>query len=407
MRTVSEAPESAPEDVPLLDDLMPWSVPPLRPGRSWVMAPDAASLRRRWEALTGAEDAARREELFRPTRSRTPHSTVAQLPGQPAGTGRIARETGPCPEPVRVLHGAYDQQWLIPDQRLLDVARPELWRVRDARQVFVVEQGRAPGADGPALVATAHLPDGRSPAGRPGRIRPLYRRPGGREANIAPGLADLLADRYGHPVTAEELLCWTMAAARPGQRGAAVPLTADAGRWARGVALGRRMLDVQLRGAHGGERPRLPGGRRPYVRAALPRRPGSLAYEEDGEALLVGGTGRIAPVPRGAWTYAVAGERVLEQWFRRRTEPGEAGTLEALRPAAWPQEWTSELLELVTVLALLAELRPQGAALGSGPLVPASALRAAGVLPPPPASRRPASVLEAREEGPEGQLALL
>ncbi|MFE0773657.1 DNA methyltransferase, partial [Streptomyces sp. NPDC058861] len=37
----------------------------------------------------------------------------------------------------------------------------------------------------------------------------------------------------------------------------------------------------------------------------------------------------------------------------------------------------------------------------------AAALRAAGVLPPPARSRRPASVLDHREEGPEGQFALL
>ncbi len=51
--------------------------------------------------------------------------------------------------------------------------------------------------------------------------------------------------------------------------------------------------------------------------------------------------------------------RVLEQWFAARTAEGEPGTLAAIRPATWPQTWTSELLELITVLALLAELRPR------------------------------------------------
>ena len=40
------------------------------------------------------------------------------------------------------------------------------------------------------------------------------------------------------------------------------------------------------------------------------------------------------------------------------------------------------------------------------PITPAE-LREAGVLPVPSAARRPASVLDAQEEGPEGQLALL
>jgi hypothetical protein len=42
------------DDAPLLADLMPWSVAPLRPGRAWPTAPDPASLRARWDALLKA-----------------------------------------------------------------------------------------------------------------------------------------------------------------------------------------------------------------------------------------------------------------------------------------------------------------------------------------------------------------
>ncbi|MEW2634029.1 type ISP restriction/modification enzyme [Streptomyces sp. NPDC048389] len=396
MRTVT----ALTEDVPLLDDLMPWSVAPLRLGRSWVMAPDAASLRARWDALTRAESDGR-DALFRPTRLRGLHSAVAQLPNQPAGTGRLARENGPCPEPVRVLHGAFDEQWLIPDHRLIDVARPELWRVRDDHQLFVVEAGTA-------VVVSGLLPVGRTPAGRPGRIRPLYRRPGGREPNLAPGLAELLAETYGHEVGAGDFAAWVVAAVEHTPAGYAVPLVADADAWARGVALGRELIRVMLRGARGGERPRLPGGRRPYVRAALPASPASIGHVPEDETLVIGDTGRVSPVPAGAWDFEVGGARVLELWFEERTAPAEPGTLDAVRPAGWPQSWTSELLELVTVLALLAELEPERAALArAGDRLPAAALRSAGVLPPPVRSRRPASVLDHAEEGPEGQFALL
>jgi hypothetical protein len=388
------------EDVPLLDDLMPWSVAPLRPGRSWVMAPDAACLRARWDTLVRAEGG-EREALFRPTRLRGPHSAVAQLPGRPTGTGRFARESGRCPEPVRVLHGPFDEQWLIPDHRLIDVARPELWRVRDDHQLFVVEAGTA-------VVVSGLLPDGRTPAGRPGRVRPLYRRPGGREPNLAPGLTDALGERYGCEVDAEDVAAWVVAAARPSPAGWAVPLTADAGVWAAGVALGRELVRVMLRGARGAERPRLPGGRRPYVRAALPARPSSVVYLPDEETLLIGEVGRVSPVPASAWDYEVGGARVLELWFEQRTAVGEPGTLDAVRPAGWPQQWTSELLELITVLAMLSELAPRRASLtAASDRLPAAALRAAGVFPPPPRCRRPASVLDHAEEGPEGQVALL
>lgn len=388
------------DDAPLLADLMPWSVAPPRTGRGWPTAPDAASLGARWDALLGAEGPDR-EALFGSTRSRTPRSAVPQLPGQSTGTGRLSRESGPCPEPVRVLHGPFDEQWLIPDHRLIDAARPELWRVADGRQVFVVEQTVVPGAPGPVLLATSLLPFG---AGRGGRIRPLYRRPGGLEPNLAPGLAGHLATRLGRLPDALDVLAWTVAVARPGPHGRAVPLTADPEVWERGVGLGHAMLRLTRRD---GERPKLPGGRRPYVRAPLPASPLELRYDPDEETLFLG-EGRISPVPPHVWDFEVGGVRVLEQWFTERTGAGEPGTLEAIGPASWPQSRTSELLELLTVLALLGELRRRQAELTvrEAP-IGADELRAAGVLPVPEAARRPASVLDHHEEGPEGQFALL
>ncbi|MFF5976323.1 type ISP restriction/modification enzyme [Streptomyces sp. NPDC012769] len=410
MRGVTRAPgpDAPTDDVPLLDDLMPWSVAPLRLGRSWIVAPDRRTLRARWDRLVAAEGA-EREALFRASRARTPASSVAALPGQRTGTVRLARETGPCPEPVRLAHGPFDEQWLLPDHRLIDAARPELWRVADDHQLFAVEQGYVPGAAGPALLVTAVLPDGRSPAGRPGRIRPLFRRPGGREPNLAPGLLPLLTARYGHEVAAPDVLAWTVAAALPSPAGCRVPLPEDPAVWAQGVALGRELMAVQLRGARGGERPRLPGGRRPYVREAIPARPAVLAYDAEEEVLSLG-EGRVSPVPESAWDFEVGGARMLEQWFAHRTAPAEPGTLEAIGPAAWPQEWTSELLELITVLALLAGRAPECAALAAragAAGLGRSALREAGVLPVPDGARRPASVLDHQEEGPEGQFALL
>ncbi|MGW6022839.1 type ISP restriction/modification enzyme [Streptomyces sp. NPDC055099] len=396
------------DEAPLLADLMPWSVAPLRPGRGWPMGPDAASLRARWAAFVRA-DAAEREKLLFPSRSRTLHTAVAQLPGHPGGTVPLSAESGPCPEPVRVLHGPFDEQWLIPDHRLIDAARPELWRVAGEGQLFLVEQGHVAGSTGPAVLASAVLPDGRSPAGRPGRIRPLFRRPGGDEPNAAPGLLAHLSATLGTDVGAGDLLAWTLAVAQASPAGCRVPLTSDAELWARGTELGRRMLALQARGE--GSRPKLPGGRRPYVRAPLPARPAEVAYDADEEALCVD-AGRISPVPREAWDFEVSGVRVLELWFARRTETGEAGSLEAIRPKEWPQTWTSELLELITALALLAELRPLQEELtrslkSSGPGISADELHRAGVLPVPEAARRPASVLDHHEEGPGGQFALI
>jgi hypothetical protein len=374
------------DDAPLLADLMPWSVAPPRLGRDWPLAPDPASLRARWDALVSARDA-EREALFEPSRARTLRTAVGQLPGQYTGTEKLIRAAGRCPEPVRVLRAPFDEQWLIPDHRLIDAARPELWRVADGHQVFLLETADAP------LLATSVLP-----LIRPGRIRPLYRRPGGTEPNLAPGLLEYLRDLLDGPVEPLDVLAWTLAAVRPDLT---VPLTGDPALWARGVEAGRRVLWLMRRN---GDRPKLPGGRRPYVRAPLPARPLTLAYDRDEEALLLG-EGRVSPVPPQAWDFEVAGVRVLEQWFAARVLEPEPGTLAAIRPATWPQAWTSELLELIAVLALLAESRPPHDELTSG--ITATDLHKATVLPVPESARRPASVLNGHEEGPEGQLALI
>ncbi|MFF8595476.1 type ISP restriction/modification enzyme [Streptomyces sp. NPDC015220] len=385
------------DDAPPLADLMPWSVAPPRLGREWPTAPDPGCLRARWEALLAAEGP-EREALFEPTRSRTAHTAVGQLPGRTGGTGKLARASGPCPEPVRVLAAPFDEQWLIPDHRLIDAARPELWRVADARQIFTVETAAAPGATRPLLLATSLLP-----VLRTGRVRPLYRRPGAGEPNLAPGLLEHLAARLGHRPDPVDVLAWTLTALRRSADGPVVPLTGDAQLWTAGVRAGRRTLWLMRRD---GERPKLPGGRRPYVRAPLPARPLTLHYDRAEETLHLDG-GRIAPVPPAAWDFETGSGRVLEQWFAARTGQGEPGTLAAIHPAAWPQAWTSELLELITVLALLAEPRPRGDEPAVADAIGVAELRAAGVLPVPGTARRPATVLDHHEEGPEGQFALI
>ncbi|WP_329130355.1 DNA methyltransferase [Streptomyces sp. NBC_01476] len=418
------------DDVPALHDLMPWSVRPLRIGRGWPLAPEPTCLRARWALLTGAADPAARAALLHPTRARGLYTPVAQLPGHRTPTTALAREDGRCPEPVRVQHGAFDPQWLIPDHRLIDVARPELWRVADEQQIFAIELAHLPEAPEPPVVFSALLPDGRSPAGKPCRIRPLYRRPGGLEPNLAPGLTAWLAARLGVGVGAGDVLAWIAAAARPGPAGSSVPLPADPDLWRQGLTLGRESVWLHTAGARwadpaagrGQDRLRLPGGSRPYVRSPLPSvpRPGELCYDPQTRTLLIG-DGRISPVAPEAWELSSSGVRVLEQWYERRTAAGEPGSLEALRPAAWTRTTTSELLELISRLTLLAGLRrelsdfaaqvarqEEGGRGGRGraPGVTAE-LRAAGILPVPAARRRPASVLAHHEEGPDGQFALL
>jgi hypothetical protein len=135
----------------------------------------------------------------------------------------------------------------------------------------------------------------------------------------------------------------------------------------------------------------MPGGQRPYVRAAVPEVVDAVGYDPEEQAIRLGG-GVVSPVPAAA-------SAVAEAWCGRRVG------------AAWPRAWTSELLELIAVVALLDGLSARSAALHArldgAELIGPDELTAAGILPPPSAARRPASVLDHQEEGPDGQFALL
>ncbi|MBY8884601.1 DNA methyltransferase [Streptomyces sp. PTM05] len=413
MRPVSD--EAVSDEAVALAELMPWSSAPVRPGREWVTAPDPRSLTARWDALLRAGGGPERAALFGETRSRTLRSRVPQLPGQTAPTVPLARAEEACPPPVPVLFGPYDQRWLIPDHRVLDAARPEVWRVADGEQLFVVEAADPDTADEQVAVT------GLLPLTRGGRIRPLHRRPGGVEPNLAPGLLPLLADRFGRVVDARGLTAWTAAATTTGPRGdLVVPLPGNPELWDEGVELGREALRLRPGLPGGGERPKLPGGRRPYVRAPIPARPVALRYEAEDEALLLlgddGSEGRIAPVARAVWEFRAGGAGVLESWFAGRAAgaggSGASEGLAAIGPAGWSRRGTSALLELITVLTLAADLRPRRRAFAErlrqdAHLIGTRALTRAGVLPVPSAARRPASVLDHHEEGPDGQFALV
>ncbi|RAG82967.1 DNA methyltransferase [Streptacidiphilus pinicola] len=378
-------------------DLLPWAVRGIRAGRAWVVAADPEVLEERWRRLATA-DAAERAELFEPTRARTPDSAVAGLPGRRTSTWRLSRVPGVQPPLVRVRHRPLDRAWMLADRRLLDQARPELWRAESTRQRYLLLQPDGQPTPAPLTVA-AELPvDPRV------RVFPLHRRPDGREPNLAPGLLRFLRRAYATAVAPEDVPAWIAAVcAHADAPRDAVPLPRSAAVWAEGVALGRRVMDLHTF-AHPGLR--LPDGRRTFIRLPVDRQPQELAYDAEEETLVLG-EGRLAPVAASAW----AAEPTLREWFADRTafRGAASGTLGALGLTAWPQRATKELIELTTTLALLAELAPRQRALAAdgGPWFTRADLREAGVLPAPDSARRPASVLDRLEEGPEGQYALL
>ena len=94
--------------------------------------------------------------------------------------------------------------------------------------------------------------------------------------------------------------------------------------------------------------------------------PDEMEYDEARRRLLVG-KGFVENVPPEVWNYEVAGKRVLTQWFGYRKKNRERPIIGDRRPPSklgdiqpnhWLAEYTTELLNVLHVLALLVEMEP-------------------------------------------------
>ena len=123
----------------------------------------------------------------------------------------------------------------------------------------------------------------------------------------------------------------------------------------------------------------MPEGQRPYVPAGgtIPsspeKMPDSISYDADAEALHVG-DGSIVNVSAPMWEYRVSGTHVVREWFNDRRKdrtPTVIGDrtispLWEIHSDHWRTSYTTELLDLLNVVGLLAVLEPnQDAALSA------------------------------------------
>lgn len=416
---------------PALADLFAYSGSGVMPGRTWIIAPDAESLRDRWQVLVKAKPD-QKEELFVPHLNkgklgdRHVHRVIAKgLPGFPANATPIADEKGKCLPPVRYGFRSFDRQWIIPDNRVLNRPNPELWRAHSNSQRYLTAPSDRSPTAGPALTFTALIPDLHHYNGRGGRAFPLWRDPAATEPNLPPGLLEYLSKKYKATATPEDVLAYVAAvAAHPAyterfqpnltQPGMRIPLTADGKLFAEAVKLGRRVIWLHTFGERYVDSkedrpsgpPRLPKERAPLIPkdGAIPGDPESMPDEigyDVGKRRLFVGKGFIDNVPPEVWAYEVSGKRVLIQWFSYRKKDRERPIIGDRRPPSrlgdiqpdhWLAEYTTELLNVLHVLGALVELEPAQAQLlkriCAGPMITAVELDGAQALRVPPAWRK-------------------
>ncbi len=416
-------------DMPGLEQFFMYDGAGVQPKRTWVLAPDSDSLRKRWRALVAAP-VDQKEALFHPTlrggkpADRHIRSVVREaLPGFALRTVRLIDETEDCPAPVRYAFRSFNRLWIIPDPRVITQPNARLWSGQSDRQLFLTALSRTVPSAGPAFTLSGHVPDLDHYNGRGGRVFPLWADDAATVPNLHPSLLTHLSACYGQPVTADALFAYLVAvAAHPGyvarfaadlsSPGLRIPLTADAAVFAEAVALGRRVVWLHSFGERMADAstdrppgpPRLPPGQRPLVPVggAIPADaagfPDVIEYDATAQRLRVG-TGCIEPVPPAVWAYEVSGKPVLKQWFSYRKKNRERPTigdrrkpspLGDIQPDTWPAEYTTELLNVLNVLGLLVALEPQAsdllARICTGPLIDEASLRAAGALPAPGAA---------------------
>ena len=167
---------------------------------------------------------------------------------------------------------------------------------------------------------------------------------------------------------------------KPGLR---IPLTAEAQLFAEAAELGRKIVWLHTFGERFSDPargrpmspPRQPDG--PFVPAAgaIPldaaSMPDSIDYDPDSRRLHIG-AGFIERVDPRVWAYEISGKRVLRHWFSYRRKSRERpiigdrrppSPLGEIQPDQWLAAYTSELINVLHVLAGLIELEPTQAGL--------------------------------------------
>ena len=148
-----------------------------------------------------------------------------------------------------------------------------------------------------------------------------------------------------------------------------VPFTTDPILWDQAVKLGNQVIWLQTYGAafsspdHPPANVRLPVGdpRQPLcTKPIASRMRESIAYDSERHVLAMG-DGDFAPVRPEVMEYTVGGRNIFKSWFdhrRRKTGRKERFGTGPRFPGTWDADWTTEAIDLLTVLTRLVELEP-------------------------------------------------
>lgn len=377
------------DSYPSLEDIMPWKTTGVTSNRGWAYSPCRETLESRFRTLILESDPKVKAALLKTTRDSTLERKKSPLPAISSGANNEIKDTEQGTQTplgmvqfvnevkiIPVMYRSFDRQYVIADYRVLDNPRPPLWSARRVpEQLFVVEQHSIHPRKGPGLLFSVDMPDQNAFNNRGGRTSPLYHPDG--TSNVAPGLLTTLSTQLERDISASDLLAYIAGiSGHPGYvdhfdddlttPGIRVPLTTDATLWDQAVLLGQEVLwlesygrayqDQQAgRGENVRERPNVKHAE--YLKA-IKVMPETLTYEASTRELRVG-DGTFGPVSQEVADYEVGGVNVLKQWFgyRKKDPTGLITTdLDRINSTKWVPEWSTQLLEILSVLTQLTSL---------------------------------------------------
>lgn len=403
---------------PLVTDLLPWQPTGVMAGRTWVIAPSADVLQTRWRALLRRDSSERVDAFIENATGRKIHDKALTLkpPRRRLKALRNLAISAACPETKRFGFRSFDRQCLLADGRLIDRPCPDLWAAESRNQIHVVSLLNHPLGRGPALVASAEIPDKHLFRGSYGgkNVFPLYRDTAGCEANMLPGLLDLLTGQYDLAVTPEDFLAYVYGVlAQPafterfaeelGTRELRVPITKKADLFDKVRTVGAKLLWLHTygqrfvpKGKHRGHVPKGKAKNTKPVPGDAHNYPESYEYAPGTETLRVG-VGAFAPVEREVFEFEVSGLKVVRSWldYRMKEPKGKKSSpLDDINPQQWPSAFTTEFLELLWVLeATVAEYPAQAKLLEA--VVKGKCFNADELPAVPDAARKPPKKIEA------------
>lgn len=364
-----------------LDMIFPWVYSGAQHKRKWLFAPTVEALNMRWETLKSAITREEKELFFRPTSQKTvetPGLNLTTLQPLKSLVNEIEMQT-----PVRYGYRSFDRQYILPDSRLSDRPRQQLWDCWSNNQVFLVTLTSTTLGSGPAVTLSPYVPDMDFFKNRGAKdVHPLYRTAGTTQPNISSALLAALTATHNREVGPFEVAAYVVGLLGTGaytqrfgeelsESVAHVPFTADTALFEQVVDFGRRIIFEQTWGERGGKLNQFgqPTGTRFKGTAtiAIPTPEGTYPenwdYDEENHQLQVG-TARFDHVSPQVASFEVSGMNVLSSWlgYRMKIPAGKSSSpLDQMQANSWHLD--GELLELLWQIEFMVNAEKEGSQL--------------------------------------------